>query len=861
MKGLLILMKRMKLNFFKIIFSLFIFSISVLKINSELSTIRLSKVLQTISNESILKIFSLFLVGALGIFILCLYDFALIRKLKTMKISKIKLLKISWIANSFNAVLGFGGIFGASVRYNFYKNYIDQSRVNQLKKAISLLLISSISGVGVLSAMVLLNVFPESHLLEGNDTIKIGLIVSACLLPLYIGYISIKPPLPAARWLGLQFTIVSTIDYLTSGIVMYVAFRFLNLQVQFVDMESIFILATIAGIISMVPGGFGAFDVIFLLGATQELQIDKEAVLMALILYRLAYYFIPLLFGLLFSVSEVQMLISQKISNNQFTILTKEFTTVVFSITQAQMKQIGRTLSTAIFLFCSLTFLFDSCILFFEYAYMGMKSAFFIAPIYVCLSILLLTDVVGIYKGAIDTWEMLRFKLMLLALCQFYLFWEDQSLTALLLTTVLFVDTLFYRRWLEVEVIKQSVLEKLIWTLACLYVFDSLTEIFPILPRQSFFILSGTTLLLLLLSGLWSVIHRRRKRKSLKLDLKLLDDAEYRNFLEQNGGNHLAHLGFLKENRVAWWEDVAVIYQENNHYLFILGDPVGKQEAIFPFLKTLVSKANQLGKRIVFYQASTQYLSFYNDLNCEFFKLGEEAVIDLSEFSLSGKKKRGFRATLNQMEKLGYTFEIIEPTIVSESSESVGSISSEFSPTSQLSHDRELLPELKEVSDQWLRSKNEMTFSVGRFEKEYLNCAAVGIIRNQEQKIVGFVSMMPTYTNETISVDLIRWSISEEVAMMDALYLYSILWAKEQGYQKFNLGMAPFSSTYKNTINLENTFIYSVYNNTQYLYSFKGLRKYKEKYKPQWAAKYLVYENKTWVLKNLYACYKLIHSK
>lgn len=95
MKGLLILMKRMKLNFFKIIFSLFIFSISVLKINSELSTIRLSKVLQTISNESILKIFSLFLVGALGIFILCLYDFALIRKLKTKKISKIKLLKIS----------------------------------------------------------------------------------------------------------------------------------------------------------------------------------------------------------------------------------------------------------------------------------------------------------------------------------------------------------------------------------------------------------------------------------------------------------------------------------------------------------------------------------------------------------------------------------------------------------------------------------------------------------------------------------------------------------------------------------------------------------------------------------------------
>lgn len=53
-----------------------------------------------------------------------------------------------------------------------------------------------------------------------------------------------------------------------------------------------------------------------------------------------------------------------------------------------------------------------------------------------------------------------------------------------------------------------------------------------------------------------------------------------------------------------------MIYQENNHYLFILGDPVGKQEAIFPFLKTLVSKANQLGKRIVFIKLPHSTLVF-----------------------------------------------------------------------------------------------------------------------------------------------------------------------------------------------------------------------------------------------------------
>lgn len=32
------------------------------------------------------------------------------------------MLKVSWIANSCNALLGFGGLIGASIRYNCYKS-------------------------------------------------------------------------------------------------------------------------------------------------------------------------------------------------------------------------------------------------------------------------------------------------------------------------------------------------------------------------------------------------------------------------------------------------------------------------------------------------------------------------------------------------------------------------------------------------------------------------------------------------------------------------------------------------------------------------------------------------------------------
>lgn len=196
------------------------------------------------------------------------------------------------------------------------------------------------------------------------------------------------------------------------------------------------------------------------------------------------------------------------------------------------------------------------------------------------------------------------------------------------------------------------------------------------------------------------------------------------------------------------------------------------------------------------------------------------------------------RSFLLIMEKLGYTFQVIDPY-----------------------HNKELLAELKEVSDQWLSSKKEMTFSVGTFDKTYLQSAAIGILRNNNQELVGFASIMPTYTEKTISIDLIRWCEDEDIAMMDVLYLQTILWAKESGYQYFNLGMAPFSSSFKNTIDWENTFVHSVYRHTQHLYSFKGLRKYKEKYKPKWSSKYIVYNNETSLLKNLYSCYRLINSK
>lgn len=50
-----------------------------------------------------------------------------------------------------------------------------------------------------------------------------------------------------------------------------------------------------------------------------------------------------------------------------------------------------------------------------------------------------------------------------------------------------------------------------------------------------------------------------------------------------------------------------------------------------------------------------------------------------------------------------------------------------------------------------------MHFSVGQFTEEYLQQAPIGIMKNEEGKVIAFCTLMPTYYNEAISVDLIRW--------------------------------------------------------------------------------------------------------
>jgi phosphatidylglycerol lysyltransferase len=75
---------------------------------------------------------------------------------------------------------------------------------------------------------------------------------------------------------------------------------------------------------------------------------------------------------------------------------------------------------------------------------------------------------------------------------------------------------------------------------------------------------------------------------------------------------------------------------------------------------------------------------------------------------------------------------------------------------------------------------------------------------------------------------------------MDYLFLKLMLFGKSEGYRWFLLGMAPLSGLERRALGpLWNRIGALAFNRGETFYNFQGLRRYKEKFHPQWEPRYL----------------------
>ena len=141
--------------------------------------------------------------------------------------------------------------------------------------------------------------------------------------------------------------------------------------------------------------------------------------------------------------------------------------------------------------------------------------------------------------------------------------------------------------------------------------------------------------------------------------------------------------------------------------------------------------------------------------------------------------------------------------------------------------------------------RSEKGFSLGFFDEDYLNEAPVCLIRDASGKLVAFASMMPM-DEKTLSIDLMRHSQDAPSGIMDKIFISLFEYGKEQGYEYFDMGMAPLSNVGESRFSFIGERVARfIFEYGDRFYAFQGLRSYKNKYVTKWSAKYTAYRKRT----------------
>lgn len=822
----------------QIAFMLLVLVVVFFVIKNELKSINVND-LHRLSHDMSLSDKLRFVVLGLIAFSFCsLYDFVFAHRFE-LDIPNRTLFRIGWIAQSFNNFVGFGGVTGGTLRVKLYKD-VDTDEEKALKLSAGIL-ISTLLGLFVLALPAAFGLFSLGQAKYLPICVVLFSLALVYLfgdkLPLSVLRHPNSPLHYLSRKTRIETLAASSLEWFVAALFFAYALRYFDSSIPWTVGILVYTVATAIGIASMVPGGLGTFDgtVIAMMTA---LGYDNAAIVMALLVERLIYTFLPWLIAVVWlsvyafrnrfdaeNHMRLSNLLSQVISIGVFLCgLVLFFSVVTPGVfwrlhllhhhVPAMLPLLSRTITG---FFAVLLIILSR----------GIRLRVRRAN-YVTTAVLIAASLTCLMKG-LDYEEavmMLIFAAMLFLTRSLFVNPAvplNRRTFAQITAALVVVAVVFYAGY-------NILLDTILYHVGD----DHLLMQHYALP----FVIAALVLMGILIS--FATLTTRRRY----LQFTPPSDEEHERFMaivEEYGGNMFAHLSLMKDKMYFFNEKntVAMMYRPVKHHILVLGDPIGNPEDISDALDELIRWANDAGMLVSFYEISGAHLVDYIDEGFRFLKLGEDARVDLSTFTLSGKKNRGLRHTRGVMEKGGYQFRVSMPP-----------------------HSDASLAEWKAISDDWIGERDELQFSLGGFYAPYLQAAPVFELVDADGKVQAFANMMYHVGDGVLSVDLMRYRKDAPDAVMDMMFISLFEWAKEQGYQTFDLGVSPLANVGR-ALYSDNRekLIRTAYEFGNRIYSFGGLHNFKSKFRPNWHPVYLAYKDNRNLTDVLLSLILLIHQK
>jgi phosphatidylglycerol lysyltransferase len=293
--------------------------------------------------------------------------------------------------------------------------------------------------------------------------------------------------------------------------------------------------------------------------------------------------------------------------------------------------------------------------------------------------------------------------------------------------------------------------------------------------------------------------------------------------IDQSGISSLARLALLHDKAYFFSPSGQTVfaYVPKGRAALVLGDPIGPVSDQVVAIAAFQNFCQRNDWFPVFYQALPQMLPLYAAAGFQAVQIGEEAIVDLRQFTLKGKANQNLRTAVNRLTKTGHRFVLFEPPIADD-----------------------LLQQLKPVSDAWLQAKrgSEKRFSIAWFDREHLRDCSIGVVYDSHGQAMAFVNLLTGYGQSEMTVDLMRHRSSVENGTMEFLFISLMQYAQQQGYDQFSLSLSPLAGVglAPDARRIERGLNYFFEHLNQF-YDFKGLHQFKAKFQPGWVPRYLIY--------------------
>jgi phosphatidylglycerol lysyltransferase len=792
--------------------------------------------LKDIEIEDVLKSFhdlpaSSFLLGlgvtALSYFVVTGYDVLALRHIqKPLPYWRAGL--AGFLASAFGNNIGFSVLTGASIRYRIYS----QAGLSALEIAGVSMMCSMTTAMGmafILALSMLLGTGQTAdtaiHLPTGLRHILGFMILTG--MAAYLGVSAFRPvniqtrnwslQLPSARTAFSQ-GFLATLDMLLVGSLIYVLLP-AHAEINFFNFMGIFALAIIAGSMSNVPGGIGVFETVFLLGLP---EIPPAALLGAILLFRCVYYLTPLgVAAIAFATHEVTLQHARLVQGEKV---------------DDWLKDLGPQVMSVIMLFAGALLLLSGAIPISRERLPLLESSFSLIAVEwahiagsvaglglvvlapgiahrlekahtVSAALLAVGVVASLFKG-LDYEEAIALSVMLAVLLPTRPVFDRPASLSSYGFSVEWVSTL------------AVVLATTVWLGFFNYRRDTYSsELWSNLSFEGDLarFLRSTWVVLTLTGGLALF---RLLRPGPEPRLPGPDELERAYQIKLNEPDTRANLVFLGDKRLLFSAsgNAFLMYQVQGKSWVALGNAIGPAEERPALADRFHSLSGRYGGWPIFYLIDAEGTPLYEDMGLSVVKLGDEGRVPLATFSVQDVASAEIRDIHRRVSRSGVFFEIV--------------------PSSRVPL---LLPALKEVSAAWLTHANahEQGFSKGFFDAGYIARMPCAVVR-QGNRIIAFAVLWASRNKEELALDLMRTHPDALEGITDYLLMEILLGGKAQGYQWFNLGVAPLADVATHPLApLWLRIGKYVYRQSEHFQDMESLRRYEDNFRPVWRPKYL----------------------